>query len=66
MQSLRLRGPMGQSTLSVDAAVPLSELRALVATHTGVQPARQQIASGFPPVPLQVCAPPSAQLSVFL
>jgi hypothetical protein len=51
---LRLRGPTGQSTLSVDATVSLSELRGMVATNTGVQPARQQIASGFPPVPLQV------------
>lgn len=56
MQSVRLRGPTGQSTLSLEPTTPLSELRALVAANTGVAPHRQLISAGFPPVPLQVCA----------
>jgi ubiquitin thioesterase OTU1 len=46
--TLRVRGPSGQSTLSLPAGGTVAELTAAVAERTGVELARLELRSGFP------------------
>ena len=46
--TLRVRGPSGQSTLSLPAAATVAELASAVAERVGVSLARLELRSGFP------------------
>ncbi|GAA6057772.1 hypothetical protein JCM3770_006838 [Rhodotorula araucariae] len=63
MLQLRLRSPTGTSTLSLDPAATLADLRQHTERATGIRAASQDLRVGFPPKAIDPAAAPTTPLS---
>ncbi|GAA5871717.1 hypothetical protein JCM3774_003028 [Rhodotorula dairenensis] len=62
MVSLRIRGPTGQATVTLQPDSTLAELRSRIEEATGIAADRQQLRGGFPPKPIAEGAAPETKL----
>ncbi|BGP54010.1 hypothetical protein JCM8202_003008 [Rhodotorula sphaerocarpa] len=61
--TLRVRGPTGQSTVSLSSDATLKDLKSKVREATGIVPDRQEFRAGFPPKPFAQDADSDVTLS---